>query len=419
MNDLDARLERLAAEATTDVTPPDVAVIMRRGRRRRALSGPVLAGTVALVLVLAAVVALAAVRGPVRGPVAPAPTPSTVAPPPSTARPARPPSTVPTTGWKTFTHAASNLSFRYPPSWAIHSHPEGDAVDLVPPQDAARPVDKARFRVSVEVSPSFWVGEDWSGVTTRGRLPSGRAYLLDVRGPTARPGQPPPGDQTAGYGSYSIDWGRYCTSRRGHRACGPHRVIIGFFASTASTWGRYRAVADTIAQTATQLRPTGPSVGDQTRQACRAEQWRLVWPEEYAMGNDGQRFVLQGGVQYRHGPPCHLRLTLRLAVQDKAGRALPVAGNPATTTVEGDLPEDGMQHLQGSWVIGGAFMWRFAWEEWCNQGPPVATLRVTADGGATLTVPGPRPPRPGVSLPSHFSTCQDRGRPSTVAGWPP
>jgi hypothetical protein len=418
MNDLDARLERLAAEAVKDAVAPDAEAIMRRGRRRRTLSGPVLAGAVALAVVLAAVVALAAVRGPVRGPVAPTPTPSTVAPPPSTARPARPPSTVPTTGWKTFTQAASNVRFRYPPGWAIQSHPEDGAVDLVPPQDAGRRVDKARFRVSVEVSPSFWVGEDWAGVTTRARLPSGRAYLLDLRAPTAGPGRPPPGDQPAGYESYSIDWGRYCTSRRGHRACGPHRVVIGLFASTAAAWQRYRAVADTIAQTATQLRPTGPSVGDQSRRACRADQWRLVWPQEYAFGNGQQRFVLQGGVQYRQGPPCHLRLSLRLGMQDKAGRPLPVAGNPATTTVEGDLPEDGMQRLQGSWVIDGAFMWRFAWEEWCNQGLPAATLRVTADGGATLTVPAPRPTRPG-SLPPGISTCQDRGRPSTIAGWPP
>jgi hypothetical protein len=273
--------------------------------------------------------------------------------------------------------------------------------------------------VSVQVSPSFWVGEDWAGVTTRGRLPGGQAYLLDLRGPIARPGPRPPAGQVAGYGSYSIDWGRYCTSRRGQRACGPHRVIIGLFASTASAWNRYRAVADTIAQTATQLRPTGPSVGDQSRRPCRADQWQLVWPQEYAMANGGQRFVLQGGVQYRQAPPCHLRLTLRLAVQDTAGRALPVAGNPATTTVEGDLPEDGMQRREGSWVIDGAFMWRFAWEEWCNQGLPTATtLRVTGDGGATLTVPGPRPARPG-SLPPGISTCQHRGRPSTVAGWPP
>jgi hypothetical protein len=415
---IEDRVRRVLADAVADEPPlrgAPLEGITHRQRRSRS----VLAGAIAMALILGAVVAFAAVRGSVRGPVAPTPTPSTVAPPtPSTARPARPPSTVPTTGWKTFTHAASNLRFRYPRGWVIHPLPEGDAVDLVPPQDAGRPVDKARFRVSVEVSPSFWVGEDWAGVTTRGRLPSGRAYLLDLRGPIARPGPRPPAGQVAGYGSYSIDWGRYCTSRRGQRACGPHRVVIGLFASTASAWDRYRAVADTIAQTATQLRPTGPSVGDQSRRPCRADQWRLVWAQEYAFGNGQQRFVLQGGVQYRQGPPCHLRLTLRLAVQDTAGRALPVAGNPATTTVEGDLPEDGMQRRQGSWVIDGAFMWRFAWEEWCNQGLSPAILRVTVDGGATLTVPGPRPLRPG-SLPPGISTCQDRGRPSTVAGWPP
>jgi hypothetical protein len=415
---IEDRLRRVLADAVAEEPPlrgAPLEAITHRQRRSRSL----LAGAIAMALILGAVVAFAAVRRPVQGPVAPTPAPSTVVPPPpTTARPARPPSTVPTTGWKTFTSVAGNLRFRYPPGWAIHPLPEGDAVDLVPPQDAGRPVDKARFRVSVQVSPSFWVGEDWAGVTTRGRLPSGRAYLLDLRGPTAGPAPRPSGGQVAGYGSYSIDWGRSCTSRRGQRACGPHRVIVGFFASTASAWDRYRAVADTIAQTATQLRPTGPSVGDQSRRACRADQWRLVWPQEYAFGNGQQRFVLQGGVQYRQGPPCHLRLTLRLAVQDTAGRALPVAGNPATTTVEGDLPEDGMQRLEGSWVIDGAFMWRFAWEEWCNQGLPAATLRVTADGGATLTMPGPRPMR-SRSLPPGISVCQDRDRPSTVAGWPP
>jgi hypothetical protein len=415
---IEDRLRRVLADAVAEEPPlrgAPLEAITHRQRRSRSL----LAGAIAMALILGAVVAFAAVRRPIQGPVAPTPTPSTVVPPPPTAaRPARPPSTVPTTGWKTFTSVAGNLRFRYPPGWAIHPLPEGDAVDLVPPQDAGRPVDKARFRVSVQVSPSFWVGEDWAGVITRGRLPSGRAYLLDLRSPTAGPAPRPSGGQVAGYGSYSIDWGRSCTSLRGQRACGPHRVIVGFFASTASAWDRYRAVADTVAQTATQLRPTGPSVGDQSRRACRADQWRLVWPQEYAFGNGQQRFVLQGGVQYRQGPPCHLRLTLRLAVQDTAGRALPVAGNPATTTVEGDLPEDGMQRLEGSWVIDGAFMWRFAWEEWCNQGLPAATLRVTADGGATLTMPGPRPMR-SRSLPPGISVCQDRGRPSTVAGWPP
>jgi hypothetical protein len=192
--------------------------------------------------------------------------------------------------------------------------------------------------------------------------------------------------------------------------------MVRFWSSSRSAWNHYRAVADTIVGSVTQLRPTGPSVGDRSRPACRADQWRLLWPEEHAFGNHQQRFVHQGGVRYRKGPPCHLRLTLRLALLDGAGRRLPVAGNPATTTVEGDLPEDQMQWLQGSWVIDGPFMWRFAWEEWCNQGLPAATLRVTAEGGATLTSPGPR--HSATKQPAALGDCQDRGRPSTLAGWP-
>ena len=393
---IEDRLRRVLAEAVANEPPLRGAPLEAATRRRR--GRPMLAGVIAMVLVLAAVVALAAVRGQrERAPVGPTPTTT--------------PSTVSTKGWKTFTDTTGYLRFRYPPDWGFRHLPkDDDAVELVPPEDAGRPVEQARFGVRILLGEIFWVGDGmWLGTTTTGRLPNGQAYLLDLTEPTAASGR-----GAYGGGTYSIDWGRYCTGH-GRRYCGPHSVLIGFGGSSPAPWARYRAVVDTIARTATQLRPTGPSVGDQTRRACRAEQWRLVWPGEYGLGNDGQRYVLQGGVQYRHGPPCHLRLTLRLAVQDQAGRPLPVAGNPATTTVEGDLPEDGMQRGH----IGGAFMWRFAWEEWCNRGLPVATLRVTAAGGATLTVPGPRPPRArriaGMAIP----TCQDRGRPSTVAGWPP
>jgi hypothetical protein len=396
---IEDRIRRVLADAVADEPPLRGAPLEAATRRRR--RRPVLAGVLAMVLVLAAVVALAAVRGQrQRLPVGP--TPTTTAP------------TLSTKGWKTFTDAPGNLRFHYPPDWALRRLPkEVDAVELVPPEDADRPVEQARFQVRILLGASFWVGEMWSGTTSRGRLPNGQAYLLDAMGPTAATGK-----QAFGFGVYSIDWGRYCTSRGGRRFCGPHRVLVSFGGPSSSAWDRYRAVADTIARTATQLRPTGPSVGDRSRRACRPGQWRLVWPEEYGMGNGGQRFVLQGGVQYRQGPPCHLRLTLRLAVQDKAGRRLPVRGNPATTTVEGDLPEDGMRRYAGSWVIDGAFMWRFAWEEWCKQGLPATTLQVTAAGGATLAVPGPRSPRArGNPLPASL-TCQDRGRPPAVAGWP-
>jgi len=81
----------------------------------------------------------------------------------------------------------------------------------------------------------------------------------------------------------------------------------------------------------------------------------------------------QPGFSYRQGPRCHLRLTVRMAVEDRGRRLLPVRGNPASITVEGDLPPDGRQRFSGSWVIGGALVWHFIWDEWCNRGLPRAT----------------------------------------------
>jgi hypothetical protein len=154
----------------------------------------------------------------------------------------------------------------------------------------------------------------------------------------------------------------------------------------------------------------------------RADQWRLVGTREYAMRNTAQGMIVQGGVRYLRGARCHLRLTLRLAVEGEGGRPLPVRGNPATTTVEGDLPVDAIKREGGSWNTDGALIWRFAWDEWCNRGLPQATLRVTADSGARLAVPGMSPAaeqafsqlqEPGPT------PCHDQGRPSVVAGWPP
>ena len=161
MKDLDARLQGLAAEATKDVTAPDLAVIVRRGRRRRALSGPVLAGAVALVLVLAAAVALAAVRGQDRAPVGPA---ATTLPTPST---------VSTKGWKTYTDTTGNLRFRYPPDWRIVAYPvrgrKGEQyLMLVPPGIAVPAMPPAAFQVSWQASRSFWIGENWVGDHQRG-----------------------------------------------------------------------------------------------------------------------------------------------------------------------------------------------------------------------------------------------------------
>jgi hypothetical protein len=50
-----------------------------------------------------------------------------------------------------------------------------------------------------------------------------------------------------------------------------------------------------------------------------------------------------------------------------------------------------------------------------HKGLPQATLRITAQTGATITVPGP----PLANPPEEPETgCQDRGRPSSIAPWP-
>jgi len=388
---IEDRVRRVLAEAVADEpalrgAPLDHA-LRRRSRR------PVVAGAVAMALVLAAVVALAAVRG-------------------SDTRPL--PSTVSTEGWKSYIDVAGNLRFRYPPDWRVKAYQVRGGgpryMTLVPPGIAVPAMPPAAFQVSWQASRSFWIGENWVGGTTSlGRLPNGRPYLRTANDPTA--------DDRYHFAGWSIDWGRPCLT--GAARCVPHSVGFGIHADGRRLWDRYHAVAETIPTTVEQLRPTAPTVGDTSLPACNPEQWRLVWVEEYGVTDGDQGTVLQGGVRYRQGPRCHLRLTLRLAVEDNRGRPLPVKGNPASTTVEGDLPIDGIQRLSGSWVIDGAMMWRFIWDEWCNRGLPQATLRVTADGGASLTIPGmdPAPDERSPRTPGP-KPCEDRGRPSVVAGWP-
>jgi hypothetical protein len=358
--DIEDRVRSVLAEAVAHEPPLRGAPLDHALRRRRRRL--VVAGAAAMALVLAAVVAVALVRtSPERAPL----------------------STVSTKGWKTYTDVAGNLRFRYPPGWRLEvkqlSARGPRYAALVPPGVAVPARPPAPFEVTWQASGSFWIGEDWvGGTTSMGRLPNGRPYLHTV--------SHLPADDPYRFASWSIDWGRPCLT--GAPRCAPRSVRFQAFARDGRLWDRYRAVADTIPTTVEQLRPTAPTVGDLRLPACRADQWRLVWVEEYGMSDGYQGTVIQGGVRYRQGPRCHLRLTLRMAVEDGGGRRLPVRGNPASTTVEGDLPVDGLQRLSGSWVIGGALMWRFMWHEWCNRGLPQASLRVTADGGATLTVPG-------------------------------
>jgi hypothetical protein len=414
MNDLDARLQRLAAEATKHARAPDVEVIMRRGRRRGALSRPVLAGTVALVVVLAAVVALAAVRGQDRAPVGPTPatTPTPTTAPPSTS--------VSTDRWKTYTDAAHNLRLRYPPDWVVRRRHQEATVTLAPAEHARRALAMwPPFAVTVTAGGGYYIGEGPEPGTTWGRLPGGQAYMrweFEVE-PRARPGAPTstapaPAGRERTVGS-SIDWGRDCKGVKPYR-CGPHSVLVNIQAADPTLWDRYLAAAEAIVRSAKPITPTRPSHGDRALPACRPNQWRVIWPGEYGF-HGGQRFVLSGGVQSLGGPPCHLRARLELLVE-RDGRRLPLPGNPATRTVEGDLPEDGITKESGSWVMrGGPLFWSFYWQEWCNNGLEGPTLRLSAPNGQRLRIGDPAP----AAVPSPaFGGCQDRGQPSRLAPWP-
>jgi hypothetical protein len=407
MNDLDARLQRLAAEATKHTTAPDVEVIMRRGRRRRTLSGPVVAGTVALAVVLAAVVALAAVRGQDRASVGPTPTTTPTTAPPTATTTAPTSTSVATDRWKTYTDAAHNLRLRYPPDWVVRRRHQEGMVTLAPPEHARRALATSPpLAVTAIAGGGYYLGEAPEPGATWGRLPGGQAYLrYGGTDPDRRPRDV----------SYSIDWGRDCKGVEPYR-CGPHSVLLAIFAGSDALWDRYGAVAETIVRTAKPVTPTRPSHGDRSLPACRPGQWRVVWPGEHGFAG-AQRFFLSGAVQHLGGPRCHLRARLELLIE-RGGRRLPLPGNPAVRMVEGDLPEDGITKDGGSWVMrGGPLFWSFLWEEWCNKGLEGPTLRLSAPNGQRLRIGGPDPQTNASPSPA-FPGCQDRGQPSRLAAWP-
>ncbi len=400
------RVRRLLAEAVADEPPPLGAPLEAALRRRR--PRPVLVGAMALTLVLAAVVALAAVRGRTdRPPVGPTPTTA----PTSTI--------VPADRWKTYTDAAHNLRFRYPPDWVVRRRHQEGMVTLAPPEHARRMLARSPpFAVTVGAGGGYYVGEAPEPGTTWGRLPSGPVYLrfeseVDMGQQPGTPGSTAP--DAAGRArvvGYSIDWGRDCKGVRPYR-CGPHSVHVTIHAGTAALWDRHIAVAEAIVRSAKPVTPTRPSSGDRSLPPCRPDQWRLVWPGEQGFAG-AQRFFLSGGVQYLGGPRCHLRARLQLLVE-RDGRRLPLPGNPSARMVEGDLPEDGITKDGGSWVMrGGPLFWSFYWQEWCNKGLEGPTLRLSAPNGQRLRIGGPDPGRPSPG----FRSCEDRGQPSRLAPWP-
>jgi hypothetical protein len=410
---IEDRVRRVLSDAVASEPAPRGAPLDAVRRRRRR---PVLAGAVAVVLVLAAVVGLAAVRGRT-GPRPTTPA-STTAPPTTVAS---------TAGWKTFTDAAHNLRLRYPPTWVVRRRNAEGTVTLAPAEHAGKALAQwPPAAVTVTAGGGYYVGEAPEPGMTRGRLPGGQAYLRFQSDPAQLgewPGEPKLPANVADrrrIGSFSVDWGRDCKGIKPDR-CGPHGLHVTFYAGSTALWDRYLAVAEAIVRSAEPVTPTRPSHGDRTLPACRSDQWRVVWIGEHGYVGT-QRFFLGGGIRYLGGPRCHLRARLELLVQ-RDGRRLPVAGNPAARVVEGDLPEDGIVKDDGSWVMrGGPLFWSWYWDEWCNKGLEGPTaLRLTAANGQRLRIggPGPQPPldSPRASLPGP-TTCQDRGRPSRLASWP-
>jgi hypothetical protein len=400
---IEDRVRQLLADAVAD-EPPLRGAPLEAALRRRAR--PVLVGAVALLLVLAAVVALVAVRGRTdRPPVGPAPT-STI---------------VSGDRWKTYTDAAHNLRLRYPPDWVVRRRNQEATVTLAPPEQARRMLARwPPFAVTVSAGGGYYVGEAPEPGMTWGRLPGGQAYLRFQSDPAQMvevPGMPKPAPNVADRPRtthYSIDWGRDCKGVKPDR-CGPHGVFVTIHAGNAALWDRYGAVAEAIVRSAKPVTSTKPSYGDRRRPTCRPDQWRVIWPGEHGFAG-AQRFFLSGGVQYLEGPPCHFRTRLELLIE-RDGRRLPLQGNPSARMVEGDLPEDGITKDSGSWVMrGGPLFWSWYWQEWCNKGLEGATLRLTAPNGQRLRIGGPRP-RLRPSSPD-FPSCQDRGQPSRLASWP-
>jgi hypothetical protein len=389
---IEDRVRQLMADAVAAEPPPRGAPLDAVGRRRRR---PVLAGVVALVLVLAAVVGLAAVR----------------------ARQRPLPSADPTAGWKVFSDAASNLQFRYPPDWVLRQRQPG-WFRIAPPDQANDMLKNfAPFAVGVRApSDGYYLGGQTGVEVGKGRLPSGQAFTVIAEDPVDL--DPPPGVLVPRTRTYTIDWGRRCATGGAASDCRTQVVRAGLQAAgeRSPLWDRHRAVGEAIIATIRPVTPLTPSSGDPTRPTCGPEQWRLFHPGGWSYGDDAQRYVLEGGIEYLGGAPCHLRLELRLEVEKPPGRRLPLAGNPSTTVVEGDLPEDAQKAEPSSATVRGTPLnWYWAWQEWCNRGLPQASLRISAAGGAAISVPGP----PKADPPLEPETgCQDRGRPSSLAPWP-
>ena len=396
---IEDRVRQLLADAVADEPAPRGAPLdYALGRRRPRLA---LAGAVVVLIVLGLVVAVASVRGPDQPSTGP------------TATTTVPTTTISTTGWSTYLDRDNNLRLRYPAGWKVRPGPGGD--ELVPPEYATSRPGYAKYAVIIAAFPGFYLqGYRWQRATS-GRLPGGQAYMHMVGYPDLLPGEDPPAPPAIARGRrsavYMVDWGRFCSAKP-KPFCGAHAVRISVGDANARAFDRYRAQLDTIAQSATQLRRAPSSTEDAGRPACRPEQWRL--DPSRGLGGGGQQISMYGTVRYRAGPPCALRLNIQVTVE-RGGQPLPVAGNPATATVQGLLPEDDQHRLNRLGVHSTPLMWQFTVDGWCNRDLAGATLRVTTEDGREVEATLPDMSGRGATRPGD---CQQRSRPAGVTGLP-
>jgi hypothetical protein len=388
---IEDRVRRVLAEAVADEPPPRGSPLQAAIRRRS--SRPVLVGAAALLLVLAAVVSLVAVRRLDR--VVPAtPTTPTL-------------TTLPTTGWPEVTDDAGNFRFRYPPGWEANRIRKGLwalAPRGIPRDDQGLP----EFEVRVTSARSLWRSQGyWQPSTAEiGRLPAGQAYLLTWHVP-------------AQYGTYFVDWGRRCGKPAAPGSCRPYSVQVEFRSFTGRPpWDRYRAQVQALVASLRKLRPTAPTVGDRSRPACRAEQWELARPDVLFSPSPEPVLAVPVGVHFRGGRPCHLRAPVSMAIQQE-GRLLEVPGNPAPATIELDLPEDALpatylgheeDRMLQTWV----------WDRPCQSPrPPSRPIRIrrfnlffSDERGRQLLAVN------NIGQGSEDPTCGDPGQPSVLKAWP-
>lgn len=387
---IEDRVRQVLTDAVAD-EPPLRGVPLERVLRRRRRRRPALVGAVALVLVLAAAVGVVALRRPDR-PIPPA-TPTLT--------------TLPTAGWPEVTDDAGNFRFRYPPGWAVRRIGGQWALtqQKIPhtPNQALPP-----FEIRVISARSLWRSHGyWQGTAPEvGRLPNGQAYLVNVHVP-------------AQYGVYVVDWGRTCRGPAKPGSCQPRSVQVEIRSFTGEPfWDRYRAEVQTVVGTLEKLQPTAPIVGDRSRPACRAEQWKLAKPDVTFSSQPHPVLAVPVGVRFRGGRPCHLRAPVSMAIQQD-GRLLEVPGNPAPATVELDLPEDA---LPATYVGSDEdrMLQTWVWDRPCQSPRPPSrpvTIRrfnlVFSDerGRRLLAVNNiGQGPETGV--------CGERGQPSVLAPWP-